>query len=77
MFLSLLAMALAYAFVSKSEVLMQNLSIQEYDSKLSRSVVAKSGLVLKWAASLNADGRGFKPARECPQSVTLSGSLGT
>lgn len=68
-------MTLGYVFLSKSEVLLENLSFQGYDAKMARNLSAKADLTLGWAASLNANGGDFRPARACPASVTLSGSV--
>lgn len=69
-------MSLGYVFLSKSEVLLENLAFQGYDSKMGRHLSAKADLALKWAASLNSNGGEFRPARACPTSVTLSGTVG-
>ncbi|MDQ1344070.1 MAG: hypothetical protein QG650_790 [Patescibacteria group bacterium] len=68
-------MALGYVFLSKSDVLLENLSMQEYDARLSRNLSAKADLALNWESSLNADGAGFVAARECPPTVSMSGTV--
>lgn len=68
-------MSLGYVFLSKSEVLLENLSLQGYDAKMGRNLSAKADLALGWAASLNTNGGEFRPARACPLSVTLSGTV--
>ena len=55
-FLTVLAMSLAYVFLSKSEILFENLSFQTYDSKMSKNLSAKAELALNWDASANSDG---------------------
>lgn len=68
-------MALGYVFLSKSEVLLENLSFQGYDAKMSRNLSAKADLTLNWETSLNADGGAFHAALDCPAAVTLSGTV--
>lgn len=48
-------MSLGYVFLSKSEVLLENLSFQGYDAKMARNLSAKADLALGWAASLNSN----------------------
>jgi hypothetical protein len=72
-FLTVLASAIAYLLFAKSEALLENLSFQRYDLKLSRNLSAKADLVLKWENTLNSDG-GYFPARTCPGAVTMSGT---
>lgn len=72
-FLTLLAMSLGYVFLSKSEILLENLSFQGYDAKMSRNIRGKADMALSWATSLNANGGNFQAALKCP-TVTMSGT---
>lgn len=69
-------MSIGYVFLSKSEVLLENLSFQGYDAKMARNLSASADITLGWAAMLNSNGGEFRPARACPSSVTLSGTVG-
>ncbi|MFB0965769.1 MAG: hypothetical protein QMC36_09110 [Patescibacteria group bacterium] len=68
-------MALGYVYLSKSEILLENLSYQGYDARMAKNLSAKADMALSWAASLNADGGEYRPARACPTAVTLSGTV--
>jgi hypothetical protein len=73
-FLSALASTVGYVLFMKADVLVENLSYQNYDAKLSRNAAAKADLAFKWETFLNVNGEGFAAARDCPE-VTMSGTL--
>lgn len=74
-FLTVLAMALGYLYVSKSEILFENLRFQTYDSKMSKNLSAKADAAFAWAVATNSNGGGFSASRTCPQNVVFSGTV--
>ncbi|MDD5377212.1 MAG: hypothetical protein PHH16_03780 [Candidatus Gracilibacteria bacterium] len=75
MMLSFFAVIIGYIIVVKMDTLMENLDIQNYDTKLHSNLTEKADLAIGYDLSLNTDGSGFTNTIKCPDSVTMSGTL--
>lgn len=73
--LSFFAVIIGYIIVLKMDTLIENLDIQNYDTKLHSNLTEKADLAIGYDNILNTDGGGFINTIACPASVTMSGTV--
>lgn len=73
--ISFFAVVIGYIVTMKMDMLMENLDMQNYNTKLHSNITEKADLAFRYDTFLNTDGNGFTDTIQCPDSVTMSGTV--